>query len=92
MVNPYKWDMKTTVNIRDDIFRRAKARAALAGKPLSRYLEEALDRALQEEEPDTRPWTEWAETLPPVSAAAVEDLEAALKAADFRTVDAEMWQ
>ena len=84
--------MKTTVNIRDDIFRRAKARAALAGKPLSRYLEEALDRFLQEEEPDTRSWVEWAEALPPVSATAVEDLEAALKEADFRAVDGEMWQ
>jgi hypothetical protein len=84
--------MKTTVNIRDDIFRRAKARAALAGKPLSRYLEEALDRMLQEEEPDTGSWAEWAEALPPVSATAVEDLEAVLKAADFRGVDAEMWQ
>ena len=84
--------MKTTVNIRDDIFRRAKARAALAGKPLSRYLEEALVRVLQEEEPDTRSWVEWAEALPTVSATAIEDLETALKAADFRSVDAQMWQ
>ena len=36
----------------------------------------ALDRFLQEEEPDTRSWVEWAEALPPVSATAVEDLEA----------------
>ena len=63
--------------------RRVKARAALAGKPLSRYLEE---------EPDTRSWVEWAEALPPVSATAVEDLEAVLKTADFRAVDGEMWQ
>ncbi len=47
---------------------------------------------LQEEEPDTGSWAEWAEALPPVSATAVEDLEAVLKAADFRGVDAEMWQ
>ena len=84
--------MKTTVNIRDDIFRRAKARAALVGKPRGRYLEDALDRALQDDEPDTRSWTDWAEALPPVSAAAAEDLAAVLKAADFRSVDPEMWQ
>lgn len=84
--------MKTTVNIRDDIFRRAKARAALAGKSLSRYLEEALDRVLQEEEPDTRSWIEWAENLPPVSATALEDMERVLERADFRAVDVEMWQ
>lgn len=84
--------MKTTINIRDDIFRRAKARAALAGKSLSRYLEEALDRVLQEEEPDTRSWVEWAENLPPVSATALEDMERVLERADFRAVDVEMWQ
>jgi len=84
--------MKTTVNIRDDIFRRAKARAALVGKPLSRYLEDALDRVLQDDEPDTRSWADWAEALPPVSATAAEDLEASMKAADFRSVDPEMWQ
>lgn len=84
--------MKTTVNIRDDIFRRAKARAALAGKPLSRYLEDALDRALQEDEPDTRPWAQWAQELPIVSPAAAEDLESMLNSADFRVVDPEMWK
>ena len=84
--------MKTTVNIRDDIFRRAKARAALAGKPLSRYLEDALDRALKEDESDTRSWAEWAEALPSVSAAAAADLDAILSSADFRSVDPEMWQ
>jgi hypothetical protein len=40
----------------------------------------------------TRSWAEWAQALPPVSATALEDLEAALKAADFRALDAEMWQ
>ncbi len=84
--------MKTTVNIRDDIFRRAKARAALAGKPLSRYLEEALDRVLQDDEPDTRSWAEWAQQLPTVSATAAQDLDSILNSADFRVVDPEMWK
>ena len=84
--------MKTTVNIRDDIFRRAKARAALAGKPLSRYLEDALDRALQDDEPDTRSWAQWAEELPTLSPAAAEGLETMLNSADFRVVDPEMWK
>ena len=92
MGKPYKWHMKTTVNIRDDIFRRAKARAALVGKPLSRYLEDALDRVLQDDEPDTRSWADWAEGLPPVSATAARELEAALEATDFRAVDPEMWR
>ena len=78
--------------MRDDIFRRAKAPAALAGKPLSRYLEDALESALQDDEPDTRSWAAWAEALPPVSAAAAKDLEATLNRAEFRSVDPEMWQ
>lgn len=84
--------MKTTVNIRDDIFRRAKARAALAGKPLSRYLEDALEHVLKEEESDSRSWAEWANSLPAVSEAATADLDSVLKADDFRPVDPEMWQ
>ena len=34
--------MKTTLNLQDDLLRQAKARAALRGQPLSRYIEEGL--------------------------------------------------
>ena len=84
--------MKTTINIRDDILRRAKARAALLGQPLSRYLESALERVLRENEPDSSSWAEWAANLPTISSEAAEELSAALSAPDFRPIDLEMWK
>ena len=35
--------MKTTLNIRDELYRRAKAHAALQGKPLGKLMEETLE-------------------------------------------------
>lgn len=84
--------MKTTVNIRDDILRRAKARAALLGQSLGRFMEESLQRTLQSDEPDNSPLSEWAAGLPDVSTDAIEDLDRALNAADFRSIDQEMWR
>jgi hypothetical protein len=84
--------VKTTVNIRDDVLRRAKARAALLGQPLSRFLETSLEKALREHEPDGDSWAQWATQLPALSQEACEDLSAAFRAPDFRSIDPEMWQ
>ena len=83
--------MKTTLNVRDDLYRQAKARAALQGKTLGRFLEEALERTLQEGSNDAGSWFEWAESLPGISEEAAQDLENALAAPEFRTIDPEMW-
>lgn len=45
--------MKTTVEIRDDIFRRAKAAAALRGIKFKDLVEEGLLCKLSETEPDS---------------------------------------
>ena len=84
--------MKTTVNIRDDVFRRAKARAALKGMSLSRFLEASLESSLKEEEPDSSSWAEWFDSLPAISSAAAEDLNAFIESSDFRPIDKDMWQ
>ncbi len=84
--------MKTTINIRDDVFRRAKAKAALLGQPLSRFMESALEKSLREGEPDSSSWEEWVANLPPVSRKAVEDLRTVFQAPDFRAIDPEMWK
>ena len=91
-VFPYIWYMKTTVNIRDDLFRRAKARAALLGQSFGGFLEDALARALQERDAGERSLDDWAKDLPPVSPKAGQDLEKALRDPNFRTVDSEMWR
>ncbi|MGC9453140.1 MAG: hypothetical protein ACP5I4_17040 [Oceanipulchritudo sp.] len=84
--------MKTTLIMRDDLVRRAKARAALRGQPLSRYMEESLERALKEDEKAPATVTEWIDSLPKISKSAASDLKAALAEKDFREIDEEMWQ
>jgi hypothetical protein len=84
--------MKTTMEIRDDVLRRAKARAALLGQPLSRFIEASLERALREGEPDTRSWATWAAELPAISPEAIAELNAQFCAPGFRVVDREMWE
>jgi macrodomain Ter protein organizer (MatP/YcbG family) len=84
--------MKTTLIMRDDLVRRAKARAALRGQPLSRYMEESLERALKEDENAPATVTEWIDSLPEISKSAARDLKAALAEKDFREIDEEMWQ
>ena len=52
--------MKTTIDIPDPVFRRAKARAAERGQALREYVTEALQEKLSgrgaSSGADTRPW------------------------------------
>lgn len=49
--------MKTTLEIPDPIFRRAKARAAKRGVPLRQFVSEAVEDKLRAESPASRrPW------------------------------------
>lgn len=85
--------MKTTLNLRDDLLRKVKARAALRGQPLSRYIEEGLEKRLLEEETHMMiDINEWLKSLPSVSKVATEDLKAAVNTKDFRVIDSSMWQ
>jgi hypothetical protein len=84
--------MKTTLILRDDLVRRAKSRAALAGIPLSRFMEECLATGLKLRGEDGRSVADWAQDLPQVSPRALQDLNAALESADFRPVEREMWE
>lgn len=84
--------MKTTLNIRDDVIRRAKARAALRGQPLARYIEEGLEQRLQKEEAQPIGMGDWLLGLPNVSKAASKELSAVFATDDFRKIDEAMWQ
>lgn len=44
-------DMKTTIELPDDLFREAKAQAALRGRKLKDMVEEGLRRVLDEPQP-----------------------------------------
>lgn len=78
--------------MRDDLVRRAKARAALRGQPLSRYMEESLERSLKEDEKTPATVSEWIDSLPRISKTAAKDLKASLAKKDFREIDEEMWE
>jgi len=84
--------MKTTLNLRDDLVRRAKARAALKGQPLARYVEEGLEQRLLEDE--VRPLTAaaWLDSLPEIPPEACRSLEDTISADDFRAIEPEMWK
>ena len=88
---PYIWYMKTTLNVRDDLFRRAKAQAALMGISLGRFLEESLERMLQDDSKKPGYWSEWAQAQPMVSREAAKSLEDLFLDPDFRKIDPEIW-
>lgn len=84
--------MKTTLVLPDEIFRAAKARAALRGQSFGKFLEHGLRRILEDSdlEPPTRA-SAWVRELPPVPPAAAAELERVVSAPDFRQVDKSMW-
>jgi hypothetical protein len=47
--------MRTTIDLPDELFRRAKAEAALRGQKLKNLVEEGLRRMLEEPEPPENP-------------------------------------
>ena len=61
-VNTVKWDMKTTIEIPDPLFRRAKSRAAERGQSLKALVAEALQEKLAARAsrtlPSEPPWME----------------------------------
>jgi plasmid stability protein len=83
--------MKTTLVLPDDIFRQAKARAALRGQTFGKFLEQGLRQMLQEPEETPSQASLWVRQLPRVSPSAAAELEEAVNASDFRQVDAAMW-
>ena len=48
--------MKTTLEIPDSVFRRAKARAAERGIPLRQFVTEAVEEKLTIKRPSSKPW------------------------------------
>jgi hypothetical protein len=84
--------MKTTLTISDDLFRQAKAHAALRGQTFGNLIEQSLRKVLSESPPPQPSSSHWVRDLPRLSAAASTDLGNALNATDFRTVEPEMWK
>lgn len=83
--------MKTTLNIDDATFRNAKAKAALEGITLGRFVEESLKKAMQSEHSSKKNIKQWLQNLPDVPKAATLDLNKILEEDDFRSIDPGMW-
>jgi hypothetical protein len=83
--------MKTTLILPDDIFRQAKARAALKGQTFGKFLEQGLRRILQESNDQTSQASLWIRRLPRVSPAAAAELQKTVASPEFRQVDEAMW-
>ena len=82
--------MKTTLNVREDLYRKAKAQAALQGKSLSKFLEESLEKMLSLDAETCV--ADWAAELPKLSPQAFHELESVFSAHDFRQIDPDMWK
>jgi len=83
--------MKTTLEIPDNVFRRAKSKAAERGIPLRQFVTEAVEQKLREPSPgDEKPWMKHIGKL--------KDLHEETKRIDkfieeaFETIDEDMWK
>ena len=84
--------MKTTLTISDDLFRQAKAYAALRGQTFGNLIEQSLRKVLMDLPSSHDSSKHWVQDLPRISASAAADLKQAVNAPDFRLVDPEMWK
>ena len=84
--------MKTTLTISDDLFRQAKAFAALRGQTFGNLIEQSLRKALLDSPTSHDSSKHWVQDLPRLSVSAATDLEKVVNSPDFRTVEPEMWK
>jgi hypothetical protein len=83
--------VKTTLEIPDPLFRKAKATAAQEGRSMKEYVVEALTEKL-EGTGRKRGWRSVFGKLSPEAKKAAREVEAIIKTADFNKVDPEVWQ
>ena len=82
--------MKTTLTISDDLFRQAKAYAALRGQTFGNLIEQSLRKVLLDSPASRDSSKHWVQDLPRLSTSAAADLDVAVNIPDFRTVEPEM--
>jgi len=83
--------MKTTIEIPDDLLRRSKATAALAGMTLKEFVTAAIEEHLERRtgfSPRVRGWRTVYGTVSPEDVAEVD----AVIAGEFETIDPEDWR
>jgi plasmid stability protein len=83
--------MKTTINLKDDVVRRLKSRAALRGQSLSKFMEESLEQKLLQDESSGDSVAEWIETLPVIPRAVANEVDKTMAHASFNKIDPELF-
>ena len=83
--------MKTTLEIPDALFRRAKATAAQQGRTMKEYVTEALTEKLAGKGTE-QGWRSVFGKLTAKGKKAAREVDATIKAADFNKIDPDAWQ
>lgn len=86
--------MKTTLEIPEPLFRKAKATAAQKGQTLKQFVTEALHYKLGTAKRGQKPagWRAALGKLTPQLKKAAREVDAIINAPDFRKIDAEDWR
>lgn len=86
--------MKTTLEIPDPLFRRAKATAAQHGQTLKQFVTDALNDKLAIAKRGQKPagWRVVLGKLTPELKKAAREVDGIIKAPDFREIDEEDWK
>jgi hypothetical protein len=83
--------MKTTLEIPDALFRKAKATAAQQGRTMKEYVTEALMEKL-EGKGQGQGWRSVLGKLTAEGKKAAREVDAIIRAGNFNKIDPEVWQ
>ncbi len=83
--------MKTTLEIPDALFRKAKATAAQQGRSMKEYIVEALTEKLEKKTKE-QGWRAVLGKLGPEGRKAAREADAVIKMADFHKIDPDAWR
>ena len=83
--------MKTTIDLPDTLLRRAKARAALRGRPLREYVIEAISEKLEAEQKGVPGDSGWRSVFGKAPKRAVREIQSIVEG-EFEAIDPEQWR
>ena len=81
--------MKTTVDLPDPLFRRAKSRAAVSGISLKRFITQAVEQKLNTHgsQAAERPWMSVVNAVPRLPRGLTKQIEATISESDLQDIE-----
>lgn len=83
--------MKTTLDIPDDLFKKAKAFAALQGRTLRDFVSAAIQEKLQQKQNTLERERGWRTVFGKVSTKQIREVDAVIQA-EFSKIDVDEWR